>query len=400
MPRWTVRSVPTADPPRASALRPDDGHGPLEPMNAEPIPLRRSPLQVVLLEDQPEHRQLVELQLLAFSPPATLLGSSETLAGLLELLAQHGEAVDAVIADLHVHDAAGVEIVHAIRSHAPTLPVVVLTSSTDQADEPLRAGAQDYLQKGQVSSEDLEISLRHAVRRQVVVNQLASANRDIEQLVYSFTHDLRGPLSVAGGFLSLLEETDLDERQTGMVEPLGRALARMDGLTGDLIDYARSAHGELEREPTDLATVASESALDLQALDRVEVGALPVVDVDPRLIRHLFDNLIGNSLKYADEARPVRVAITAVPHRAGWQVNVDDNGRGLPADQRERVFDMFVRAAEDSEVAGTGLGLAICQRVIDRHGGRIWVTDNPAGPGTRVAFLLPVEETSDERVAS
>jgi two-component system, chemotaxis family, sensor kinase Cph1 len=160
----------------------------------------------------------------------------------------------------------------------------------------------------------------------------------------------------------------------------------------DLIDgvlvYARA--GELSTEPVALGRLAADVAEDLRpslerAGARLEIGELPEIEGDPRQLRRVFQNLVGNAVKFRGDAAP-RIEVSAIRDSQEWVVTVRDNGRGVDPDKASRIFDMFSRA--DEEIDGAGIGLAVCRRIVEAHGGRIWV--EAADGGSAFRFTVPL----------
>ena len=212
-------------------------------------------------------------------------------------------------------------------------------------------------------------------------------------------HDLNTPLTVLSGWADALNEefesAPAVESTTGapMLAKIRTSAERMRELISDLLAHAVASDQNISCEPVPLAEVAAE-------LIRAHIGPgtehdaivaddLPEVWADRSLITQLLDNLIGNALKYVAPSTRPRVRISATPAEDGWvTVRVSDNGIGIPRDQRHRVFESFHRASGDG-YRGTGLGLAICKRIVERHGGQIWITDNPDGRGVTFELTLP-----------
>ena len=175
-----------------------------------------------------------------------------------------------------------------------------------------------------------------------------------------------------------------------MVERAQGAAGQMRDFIDDLLGFTVARDRPLEIDDLDLSAVAEDVAAlrrDSETRPQIQVQAGMEAPGDRVLIRQLLDNLIGNAVKYG--APGVRPDIDGDRRRArdDLEVSVSDNGIGIPADMRERVFDSFARVHAEA-YAGQGLGLAICQRVVNRHGGRIWVAD-PVGRGTTIRFTLP-----------
>jgi signal transduction histidine kinase len=233
-----------------------------------------------------------------------------------------------------------------------------------------------------------ELELAHA--------ELLRSNAELEQFAAVVSHDLAAPLGVVNGYLELLADyyaDEIDERGHTWITSAMRAVGRMQALIDALLTYARAGSGPCRREGVALGEVVDQALLDLR--DRVrESGATVIVTPpdatltgDPTLLRQLLQNLLGNALKYRDPDRDCRIQVCARRDAGEWVVAVTDNGIGIPADQRRRVFDMFARVRSDGR-GGHGVGLSTCERIVTRHGGRIRATAAPGG-GTVVSFTLP-----------
>jgi signal transduction histidine kinase len=201
-------------------------------------------------------------------------------------------------------------------------------------------------------------------------------------------HDLREPITGLAHLITLLERRG-DEPPSAEVLALMRASTkRARELIDGVLTYARA--GELRRERVALRDVMADVSADLRARLEVagavlEVGELPEVEGDHRQLRRVLQNLVGNAVKFRGEVPP-RVEVSALADEEEWVVTVRDNGVGVDPDQKTRIFGMFSRL--DGEAEGTGIGLAVCRRVVEAHGGRIWV--EPAeGGGSAFRFTLP-----------
>jgi signal transduction histidine kinase len=240
-----------------------------------------------------------------------------------------------------------------------------------------------------------------AVASRYDITALREREAELTAFAGVVAHDLRAPLAAIAGHVELLEQDlaaidELDEfRDT--LERVCNSIDRMCRLIDDLLAYATARDAPLRLEPVDLSEVVDEvvhertSHLKRGRAPLIEAGPLPTVHADPAMIRQMMDNLIGNAIKYTRNSEPARVRITADRLDDEWaEIQVADQGIGIPADQRTTIFDSFSRAHRGQSYAGTGLGLAICRRVVDRHGGSISVDDNPLG-GTRFHIVLPTE---------
>ena len=239
-----------------------------------------------------------------------------------------------------------------------------------------------------------ELALRSTARElRGEQEELARSNRELDEFATAVSHDLGEPLRTIHGLGQLLVRRHgerLDEEGRELAESMIAGARRGADLVTDLLAYARAGHGELRRGPVDAAEVAAEALAslgDVRDGAQVVVGDLPVVDADRTQLRQVLQNLIGNALKYRGDGTPA-VRVDAHRDNGVWCFTVADNGVGVQARDRERIFELLYRAGNGAGQAGTGVGLALCRAVIERHGGRIWVDSEP-GRGSTFHFTLP-----------
>jgi signal transduction histidine kinase len=202
-------------------------------------------------------------------------------------------------------------------------------------------------------------------------------------------HDLREPVANMALLVRTLERRADEPPRPEVLDLLRDGVGRAQELIEAVLGYARL--GELRTEPVALGDVMSEVAEDLRpklakAGATLDVGELPQVDGDPLQLRRVLQNLVGNAVKFSGDAAP-HVEVSALRDSAEWVVTVSDNGVGVDADQATRIFGMFSRVDKSAE--GLGIGLAICRRVVEAHGGRIWV-EPASGGGSAFRFTMPV----------
>jgi PAS domain S-box-containing protein len=224
---------------------------------------------------------------------------------------------------------------------------------------------------------------------------LAHSNAELEQFAYVASHDLQEPLRAVSGCMQLLQQRyqgQLDARADELITHAVDGSSRMQTLIRDLLAYARVSTRGRDLEPIDSETVLKEALSNLATVLQesgavVTHGALPTVAADPTQLLQVFQNLVGNAIKYRGE-RPPEVHID-VEHRAGeWQFTMRDNGIGIDPQYFERIFGIFQRLHTRREYPGTGIGLALCKKIIERHGGRIWVASQPKVSST-FCFTIP-----------
>ena len=234
------------------------------------------------------------------------------------------------------------------------------------------------------------------------VTELQRSNTELTHFAGAVSHDLVAPLAVVHGYLDLLHDMhgdDLDPQARKWVTNAANAVTRMQQLIESLLSYAGVGNAPCRTAPADLGDVLDQALMDLRGYIKdsgahvTVTTALPTVACDATLIRQLLQNLLGNAMKYRHHERACRITITATAalddngQATSWTLAVADNGIGIPAEHRERVFDMFTQVTPDTRT-GHGIGLATCQRIIERHGGRIWAAQTPGG-GTTINFTLP-----------
>ncbi len=266
-----------------------------------------------------------------------------------------------------------------IRDHAGR-PRFLLGISMDITEE--RAAQQRVLA--------LNEELRHHAEL------LESSNRELESFCYSVSHDLRAPLRAINGFTRLLElelAARLDGDAPRYLRTICSASERMGQLIDDLLEFSRIGRQNLEREPTDMNVVVQNVVKEvLTARDGtppdIVVGDLPPARCDRRMLHLVWLNLLDNAVKYSASATPPRVQIDAQASPDEIVYSIRDNGIGFDMRYYDKLFGVFQRLHSDSAYPGTGVGLAISQRIVARHGGRIWAQSEP-GKGAIFYFALP-----------
>lgn len=225
--------------------------------------------------------------------------------------------------------------------------------------------------------------------------ELSRSNTELEQFAYVASHDLQEPLRSVSSCMQLLEKRyvgKLDERADEFISHAVAACQRMRNLIDGLLTLSRVHAGAGNLVPTDSAEVLNQVYANLSHAiktsgAKLDYEALPVVSANPHMLVHLFQNLISNALKFRGD-RPAVVHVRAHRDDDHWLFSVCDQGIGIENQHFERIFHLFQRLHTRDEYAGTGLGLAICQKIVEHHGGEIWVESTP-GQGSTFFFTLP-----------
>lgn len=239
------------------------------------------------------------------------------------------------------------------------------------------------------------------------VQDLDRSNKDLEAFAYVASHDLQEPLRMVIGFLDMLQskcKDQLDENAREYIAYSVEGATRMSLLIKDLLEYSRVGAKGKAPAPVDLSAVVDYVKGNLRAMI-LETNAvivadpLPTVMADMVLMRQLFQNLLDNALKFRAEGRYPEIHIGARQDANEWLFRVKDNGIGIAPEQRDRVFVIFQRLHNRKKYEGTGIGLAICKKIVERHGGRIWVESEP-GEGSTFCFTLPACSQSEAQSPS
>jgi PAS domain S-box-containing protein len=226
------------------------------------------------------------------------------------------------------------------------------------------------------------------------LNELERSNKELEQFAYITSHDLQELLRMLANFSKLLSNSykgKLDSRADEYLHFIVDGARRMQNLISDLLTYARVTARPAPFAQTDLNIILDEVQRDLQLIisesgTQISYSSLPVINADPVQIKQLFQNLIQNAIKFRGESEP-RIKITYELKDNKWLFSVSDNGIGIKPQFFERIFVIFQRLHEKEKYPGTGIGLTICRKIIERHGGNIWV-ESEEGKGSTFYFSI------------
>lgn len=226
--------------------------------------------------------------------------------------------------------------------------------------------------------------------------EAARSNMALQQFATVAAHDLQEPLRSISGFTDMLlqyQAGQLEEKSLRCMTKIKDGVIRMQTLINDLLAYSRIQTKPQVVTPTDCNEILGTCIKSLNASiaesgAQINVDSLPVIMADASQLTQLFQNLIGNAIKFCATERPIIVSIRAKREATSWLFSVEDNGIGIAPEFSERVFRIFQRLHTATAYSGTGIGLAICETIVGRHGGRIWVESEP-GNGSTFYFTIP-----------
>lgn len=280
---------------------------------------------------------------------------------------------------------------------------------TPKGPKDIRGIAIDVENMRQRLAAELETSQEAAATLDAQAEELRRSNAELEQFAYVASHDLQEPLRKVASFCQLLEKRygdELDERGIEYINFAVDGAKRMQVLINDLLTFSRVGRlnateadvdldGALDAALANLATAVEESGV---VIERPPDG-LPTIKGDPTLLTMLWQNLVGNAVKFRREEVAPRIVIECSPgtgeHESDWSFSLSDNGIGIASEFTDKVFVIFQRLHGRDAYSGTGIGLALCKKIVEHHGGAIWI-DTSYSEGTRFRFTLPIAVNDTE----
>jgi signal transduction histidine kinase len=312
---------------------------------------------------------------------------------------------DVVLLDINMPDVDGLEVCRRIKSNPETANIIVMhmsASSIQDADlvAGLNNGADSYLTEP-IGPEVLVATVRALLRARKAEEALRQSNQDLRELTQLLSHDMREPLRAMTIYTHLLQSSIAGKLSTEERQYLDFTVSgarQMSELIEGVLLFSRTLHEGLEATDIPAAEAAQAAISELDLLLResgaqVSVGPLPVVHANFTALTRVFSNLLSNSIKYRGKAAP-EVSISARPSGEQSTFTVTDNGIGIDPQYHREIFEPFKRL-HGRDVSGVGIGLSLCRRIVEAHGGRIWVESEP-GKGSAFVFTLPRAESADE----
>lgn len=279
-------------------------------------------------------------------------------------------------------------------------------AQVEQANQALERYAEEVIRQRDENARLYEQVQRYAVDLEQRVAErtaeLQLSNEELQQFAYIVSHDLQEPLRTVASFMQLLAKQYQGKLDTSAEEYITFAVegtTRMQQLITDLLSYVQAGNQEQKLAAVDSEALLVHTLDDLRLViaesdAEVTHDPLPTVHGDAVRLGQVFQNLIGNALKFRGQTPP-RIHVSAQQEPTQWIFSIRDNGIGINPQQAERIFGVFQRLHTPKEYPGTGIGLAICKKIIERHGGRIWMESTP-GQGTTFFFSLPVRTDPEQ----
>lgn len=378
---------------------------------------------ILLVDDDPKSLMATEVVLADLRPNMVKAKSGKEA---LRLVLEHEFAV--ILLDVKLPDMDGFQIAEFIRRHRKSrnTPIIFITAyGRDELmiSKGYSLGAVDYIFKPiipeilrakvgvfiqlfdttrqlretsrQLDAQNQKELQKRARQLEKLNKELEDSNRELDQFAYIASHDLREPLRTITNFIQLLGDKYRDkfnDEAKQYMAFIADGAERMKFLIKDLLEFSHVGRNELVRETISASAILAKVKQILQnEISRTEAEIVDDAQVDirvnPALFQQLLQNLISNSLKFRDDKKP-KIRFKVVDHGAKWLFSVQDNGIGISKEHQKVIFQIFQRLHKTEEYPGTGIGLAICDKIVRKHGGRIWV-ESESRKGSTFFFTVP-----------
>ena len=374
-------------------------------------------MHVLLVEDSPTDADLLRRVFLRSGKEHWQMTQVERLANAIAQCQEN--SFDVVLLDLGLPDSDGLETVTEFRANVPTMPVVVLTMMDDDelALQVMAQGAQDYLVKDQITTQLLVRSLRYAIEREQIFQQLKNSERKIlnaweqeqelnllkSSFISTASHEFRTPMTTIRTSVELLQKFDhelTNQKRDDYFERIKAAISQIIHLLDEILLLGSGEAGGLryQPKPLDLEKFCAELMEDLRfshsqhyTITAECEGDCSIAVMDAALLWHILTNLLSNAIKYSPTGGSVRFSLMCQSGTATFRVQ--DHGLGIPLKDQSHLFETFYRCSNVGKIQGTGLGLAIVKKCVELHQGDIQV-NSELGKGTIFTVTLPIQPSS------
>jgi signal transduction histidine kinase len=363
------------------------------------------PTRILIVEHEPDDIEFLQYQLKK--------GELHYLSEVVQERESYEQALrdfkpHIVLSDYVLPDFDGATAFYIKQEISPDTPFIIVsgTIGEENAVELIKAGVTDYVLKDKLFTVVTKMSRalkesKERIEKKHQEEKLASyarelerSNKELEEFAYIASHDLQEPLRMVGSFLQLLQQRyhdKLDKEANEYIHYAVDGATRMKRLIGDLLNYSRT-HKEWVIERVDITEVIRDALKNLAASIKdsgamIHFEDMPVLDTDPAQMLQLFQNLIGNAIKFSKEDVSPVIEICSTQKSDHWLFSVKDNGIGIDQQYAEKVFVIFKKLHNKARYNGTGIGLAIAKRIVEQHHGKIWF-ESVAGEGTTFFFTL------------
>ena len=351
--------------------------------------------KILLVEDSPTEAAIIEASLEdseGFSFDVTIVDS---LSKTIECLSNEQEEYDVIVLDLTLPDSNGTETFNEVHKQVPGLPIVVLTANNNKNDaiETVRNGAQDYIVKERVEKMQLSLSIKYAIERKKAELAIQRANEELRDFAHIVSHDLKAPLRSIGGLVNILVEEledKLDDKNRELSGLLIKQVERMKNLIDGILKYSKIGRVSEEVTKIDLNDLLNSIIGLIAPPDNMKVETpqnMPTIEANETQISQIFMNLLSNAIKYMDKPQG-NIVIKYEDNGKFWKFSVTDNGPGIEEKDFEKVFGMFQTLKPKDDYESTGVGLALIKKIVETHGGKIWV-ESELTKGSSFIFTLP-----------
>jgi signal transduction histidine kinase len=373
-------------------------------------------LRALLIEDNQLDSELILRSLRSNGYEVASVVVQDEAAFTKALHAHHPEIV---LADYNLPTWKGMEAVAVLHREGLDVPLILVSGALGDvtAVDCIKRGATDYVLKDGLARlpEAIRRALEEKATRQLRLQaerdlarknvELERSNADLEQFAYVASHDLQEPLRMVTAYTQLLAERyqgKLDADADKFIGYASEGAQRMQVLIQDLLAFSRVgrnvARREVECNSMMLEILQTLSSSIQESGAAITAGALPTLWGDRTQLAQIFQNLIGNAIKFRKQEEPLVISVSAEKNDLEWRFKVTDNGIGIAPEHLENVFVVFQRLHARTEYPGNGIGLAICKKIVERSGGKIWV-ESEVGHGSSFIFTLPLASCSAPEAA-